>query len=535
MRKTVLILAAMVAVAAGALGAAVASGATHNAKEATAVVASHSVLLGDQKVESLTDQNGTQPQAWPYTATVTGTATDVDVYDAGGTATIEVGLYANLPSNTPGKLLAVGSIGKSVANAWNDITVGSASVTAGTKYWLAIQGNVSFRDGGTGVSCSTVGDSASVGAVGSSWSNTWTATGYCPASFYVNGTTVVGTTVPPPPVTTTTTSTTVAPPPVTTTTTSTTVAAPPPVTTSSTSSTTASTTTTAPTSTTNCAGTGTSTSNTVSQTALDGCGLPSMNTTGPPAGTNLTPSNGFTASTAGQTFNDLAVDGGISITANNVTIENSNITDVNPDSAAINVASGVTGVKIVNDSIHGTNAVQSGSLAFAVSYFGDAINGVTIDHTNFYNGDRILAGYGTVTNSYCLGGANFESGGSAEHDECIYTGGGAPGIRVIHDTLINASPYQTAAIFVDNPDYGGSGSNGVVDVENSLLAGGDYCIYGGQGNAGTNHTGAETITGNRFARTFYSTCGQYGPDAYLSGNVTWSGNVWDDTNTAINP
>ena len=119
MRKTVLILAAMVAVAAGALGAAVASGATHNAKEATAVVASHSVLLGDQKVESLTDQNGTQPQAWQYTATVTGAATDVDVYDAGGTATIKVGLYANLSSNTPGKLLAVGSIGKSVANAWN--------------------------------------------------------------------------------------------------------------------------------------------------------------------------------------------------------------------------------------------------------------------------------------------------------------------------------------------------------------------------------------------------------------------------------
>jgi hypothetical protein len=285
---------------------------------------------------------------------------------------------------------------------------------------------------------------------------------------------------------------------------------------------------------TNCAGT--RGSGTVNQASLDSCGLPSMNTTGPASGTTFTNSSGFTANTPGQVYNGLNVSGSIYVAANNVTIENSNITDVDPNSAAIQIASGVTGVKILNDSIHGTNAVQSGSLAFAVSYFGSLINGVTIDHTNFYNGDRILAGYGTVTNSYCLGGAVFTSGGYLEHDECIYTGGGAPGIRAIHDTLINANPGQTAAIFVDNPDYGGGGTNGTVDVENSLLAGGAYCIYGGEGNTHPNNRSGstETITGNRFTRLFYSTCGQYGPDAYFpSSGVTWSGNVWDNTNQAI--
>ena len=288
---------------------------------------------------------------------------------------------------------------------------------------------------------------------------------------------------------------------------------------------------TAPSSSTNCAGA--KGSGVVSQTSLDACGLPSMNTTGPVAGTTFTNSASFNANTAGQVYNGLNVNGEINVNANNVTIQNSNITAVDPNTAAIKVASGVTGVKILNDSIHGTNALQSGSLAFAVSYYGSSISGVTIDHTNFYNGDRILMGYGTVTNSYCLGGAVFQSGGYTEHDECIYTDGAAPGIRAIHDTLLNANPYQTAAIFVDNPDYGGGGANGTLDVENSLLAGGDYCLYGGQGNAGTNHTGTETIVNNRFARLFFSTCGQFGPDAYMPSGVKWSGNVWDDNNQAI--
>jgi hypothetical protein len=277
---------------------------------------------------------------------------------------------------------------------------------------------------------------------------------------------------------------------------------------------------------------GTPGSKTVSQSALDGCGYPSMDNTGPPAGTQLTNSNGFTASTAGAVYNGLNVNGGITITANNVTIENSNVTDVNDNNAAIQIARGVTGTQIDYDSIHGTNAVQSGSLSFAVSNFGSTINSVVIDHTNFYNGDRILAGYGTVTNSYCLGGANFSNSGGLEHDECIYTDGTAPGIRAIHDTLLNPNS-QTAAVFVDGPQFGGGSVTGTVDIENSILAGGDYCLYGG----GTNpaHTGPITIENNRFSRIYDADCGVYGTDAYFTSgsNVTWTGNIWDDTGQTV--
>ena len=225
----------------------------------------------------------------------------------------------------------------------------------------------------------------------------------------------------------------------------------------------------------------------------------------------------------------------IYIAANNVTIQNSAITDVDPDSAAIQIASGVTRRRTsTTPRSTGPTRCSPGSLAFAVSYFGSSLTGVTLDHDNFYNGDRILAGYGTVTNSYCLGGAHFNtSSGSLEHDECIYTDGGAPGIRAIHDTLIIDNPDQTAAIFVDNPDFGGGGTNGTVDVENSILAGGDYCLYGGAGRS-TAHTGPVTVINNRFTRIFYSNCGDYGPDVHFTrGVTTWSGNVWDDTSQAI--
>ncbi len=34
---------------------------------------------------------------------------------------------------------------------------------------------------------------------------------------------------------------------------------------------------------------------------------------------------------------------------------------------------------------------------------------------------------------------------------------------------------------------------------------------------------------NRITRLYYPTGGQYGVDAYLPSNTTWSGNYWDDT------
>ena len=435
-------------------------------------------LFGDATVErGVAYAAPGRAKAFAFRSSRRGTVTAISVYvDARNRATVVVaGLYANSGGH-PGRLLASRMLRSPKRGRWNTVSVRSTAVKARHTYWVAVLGKggrLYIRDR-AGRGCASenswqhwLASLPALWRMGSRWDA-------CPVSVYLRGSVA-----------------------------------------------------SAGSPGTNCAGP--AGSRTVSQASLDTCGLPSMNTTGPPAGTRLISSGGFTASTPGAVYDGLNVSGSIHVAANNVTIENSSITDVDPNSAAIQIASGVTGTHVNYTSIHGTNAGQSGALAFAVSYYGSSITGVTMDHDNFYNGDRILNGYGTVTNSYCLGGAVFTSGGYLEHDECIYTDGGAPGIRAIHDTLL-VDNGQTAAIFVDNPDYGGGGVDGTIDVENSILAGGFYCIYGGAGTSSP-HTGPVTIKNSRFSRIFYSNCGQYGTDGYFTHSVTtWSGNVWDDTN-----
>jgi hypothetical protein len=164
------------------------------------------VLLGDSTLESFSDSNGaTQAQAWPYTATVTGTTTDIEFYDDSHQAsTVHVGLYSDA-SGRPGTLLASASVASPTVGAWHDFSIPSVAITAGTKYWLAVAG-AGFRDNPSG-SCTTVGNSK--GGITSTWANAFSVAGYCPASFYVDGT-ATGTTTS---TSTTTSSTTTTPPP----------------------------------------------------------------------------------------------------------------------------------------------------------------------------------------------------------------------------------------------------------------------------------------------------------------------------------
>ncbi len=359
-------------------------------------------VLGNTAVEATVDHNAAgRAEAFPFKAAKSGTVTQLDVYvdRRNGARVLFAGLYSNSHGH-PARRLAWRKIVGPKRGHWNRGTIHTTAVKAGRTYWVALlgrRGAVYFRDRRGGRCVSETSRQSRLSSLPSTWrrGHRWHD---CPISAFARGHLVSAGRAPTGP----------APAPVT-------PPAPPP----------SSPAPPLPNPGKNCAGT--ARSGTVNQATLDACGFPSMDNTGPPAGTALTGSGGFTASTAGKVYSGLNVNGSISITASNVTIENSNITDVDKDNAAIQIASGATGVVIKNDSIHGTNTGQSGALAFAVSYFGNTLSGVTIDHVNFYNGDRILAGYGTVTNSYCLGGANFNNSGGLEHDECIYTDGAYPG------------------------------------------------------------------------------------------------------------
>lgn len=256
--------------------------------------------------------------------------------------------------------------------------------------------------------------------------------------------------------------------------------------------------------------------------AVATCGYidPRAGSVGVPSGTGLTPSKSMTVTANGATVSRQRVTGSITIAANDVTVEDTEVVDSDLASGAIVITRGHHGTVITHDTIHGLNRT-SGALAFAVYNQGD--EQLREDHVYAYNVDRILVGSGTLADSYCLDNANIAGG----HYECVYNGGGR--VMMDHDVLLNTHD-QTAAVFVESYFDNLSG----VEVSNSMLAGGDYCIYGGsQGNNGFRNLGPETVQGNRFSRLYLSNCGQFGTAAYMPPSATWRDNIWDDTGRAV--
>lgn len=110
----------------------------------TALIGTASILAGhDNNIAG-------SAEAFLYTAGATGAATKVRVYiDTGSAATsIVAGIYTDA-AGKPGTLLGQGTLSSPASAAWNVVPITSASLTAGTKYWIALLGRggqVNFRD-----------------------------------------------------------------------------------------------------------------------------------------------------------------------------------------------------------------------------------------------------------------------------------------------------------------------------------------------------------------------------------------------------
>jgi hypothetical protein len=152
-------------------------------------------LVGSQALALNTDSNAAgRAEAFQYTATTTGTVTSITVYiDLTNAATTAVvGLYANAANDTPGTLLAKGTITSLASGAWNTVAVPAASVTAGTKYWLALlgpsgSGTIRFRDTASGGGKSKTSNQSNLTTLPANWSTGGSAT-QSPASIYASGT-----------------------------------------------------------------------------------------------------------------------------------------------------------------------------------------------------------------------------------------------------------------------------------------------------------------------------------------------------------
>jgi hypothetical protein len=270
------------------------------------------------------------------------------------------------------------------------------------------------------------------------------------------------------------------------------------------------------------------------------CGFPDATNSGVPASVKLQAVPGQVSSGPGWTYSatkhevdvtgngavltGLSIPYNLNITASNVTINNSKVVSSGTFAVSLRHTAGVT---VENSTISGTNAT-SGRVNSAISdVYGDstAMMIKNNDISDFRSAVQLNAG--TVTGNY-IHDPGYIKG---DHTNGVISNGGTAQLTITHNTILNPLD-QTDAITLDTDQTPGPVSNKT--IENNLLAGGDYPIYGG--TAFSHTTTNILIENNRFGQVFYRTSGQFGPVAYFSstqsGNV-WSGNVWDATGTAV--
>jgi len=135
-------------------------------------------LAGDQSIEPKGDFNAPGvAEAFKTTAAASGTLTKLTVYvESTNTATtIAAALYADSGGH-PGALLAQGTLNAPTAGAWNDVTVSSAAVAAGTAYWIALlgpagSGTIRFRDHSVGGTTAEVSAQSNLLTLPGTWSS----------------------------------------------------------------------------------------------------------------------------------------------------------------------------------------------------------------------------------------------------------------------------------------------------------------------------------------------------------------------------
>lgn len=251
------------------------------------------------------------------------------------------------------------------------------------------------------------------------------------------------------------------------------------------------------------------------------CGYPDAHTTGPRL--TMTPhrTGAMTVRTDGTVISRWDITGSLDIYANDVTVIDSRITSDNW--WGINLRSGYKGLRILHTSITAVpgKGPDNGGVDYAVSNMGTSSIEVGWCDVSVF-GDALSMGQGDLHDNYVHDVTPFRNlGGEWQHTNAVISnGGGAGGLMIRHNTLLNPTPV----------DKGASGSVGLfadtgpvvnVSVQDNWLAGGAYALYAG----GTGATGIK-VTGNTFSTEYHPGSGGYGPVA--AWNAGGSGNVWSD-------
>jgi hypothetical protein len=261
------------------------------------------------------------------------------------------------------------------------------------------------------------------------------------------------------------------------------------------------------------------------------CGYPDQTNSGVPGGTTLTPSGPITVTKAGTVIADMKVSGYILVDAPNVTIKDTEVTQTTADGGQdsddggepwdVYIGPSASGTIVEDSTLHGADAAAN---AVLYGIFNSAGSSVKALRDQFYYCAHCYSGPGTLKDSYAIANGSFQFA----HIEATYYGGGQGFLTIDHDTLLAPNDQDadgsfhptTAAVYA----YSDFGVVSDLTITNSLLAGGGYTIYGG-GPTAVN----VQVTNNRFSRLYFDLGGIWGVGDYLPADITWTGNVWDDT------
>jgi phage baseplate assembly protein gpV len=268
-------------------------------------------------------------------------------------------------------------------------------------------------------------------------------------------------------------------------------------------------------------------------------GFPDASNTGVPAGTKLLSVPGQVSSGPGWYFDPrgwVEVDGNgavlqglsipynVDVSASDVTIKDDQITlDGNGFGVSLRHTSNVT---VEDNDISGGDAGSNRLMVGVKDIYGDSTGTQVLGNNIWYTSTGIQIYAGLIEGNY-IHDMGYISG---DHINGITANGETTPLTIEHNTvLVDRSQTDAIGLFED------TGVIANVTIEDNLLAGGGYTIYGGQ-NPGGPAAYNVRITGNRISTMYYPNGGYYGYAAAFtpsgSGNV-WSGNVWDRTGRPI--
>jgi hypothetical protein len=272
------------------------------------------------------------------------------------------------------------------------------------------------------------------------------------------------------------------------------------------------------------------------------CGYPDSTNTGVPAGTVLRkvpgqvtkgpgwhwdPRGWIVASRPGAVISNISVNATISVNAPNVTIKNSYVNCTGKCDFNIILRNTSTGaVANANNTVIENSTITDTSDTSASGIAGEGVFNTKVLRDNISNvatGVLFSGGSGLIENTYihnlavCCGYHNEDFQTTSDGNATLE-----------HNTLFNQAG-QTSNVQITQ-DFGPQSH---VTVDNNLLAGGGWSIYGGDTGVGQSKPASYIrITNNRLSNLFFRKCGYYGWltafSSRAAGNVA-SGNIWDAT------